>query len=184
LASEWLVFDAPAAGEAGSLCVGSGSGWIVAGAGRIGARLAGAPVTAGDAGDAAADGRAGAAEDRSTRMGAGELDDAAAGEAAADGDGAGVFALAGGWAESGLNAIATSAASAKADVSACLSSLASELSRASTSPGDCSFVPSPHAEPISVAIASVVKRERLIIRQPIRWESIGSSAIPAPRVAS
>ena len=120
--------------------------------------------------------------------GAGRIGARGAAASVADIGTAGRFASTGGSAESGSNAIATSAASANAEVSACLSSLASELSRASTSPGDCSFVPSLQPTATRAAIASVAKRRRLIIRQPIRLESIGwccdSCAAVSRRVAS
>jgi hypothetical protein len=85
-------------------------------------------------------------------------------------------------ADSGLNVVG-SAGSAKPDVSACFSPLESVLSRASTSPGDCSFVPSLHPTPIRATSASVTERDELCIGRPIRWESIGSCcdscAVPA-----
>jgi hypothetical protein len=157
---ELFVLDV---GITGSVRVGSGSGWIVAGTGRMGARSGGVFVGA-DAG----------ALERSTRIGtAGDGTDGGASVEVAFEEGARPPGDAGGMAESGSNAIATSAASAKADVSACLTSLASMLSCASTSPGDCSLTPSLQATARSAATDNAANEMRVCIDQPIRWGTIG-----------
>ncbi len=143
---------------------------MVAGAGRIwtGRDGAGREVLAGVA---AAGGEAlPAVEERFTRIGTAVASGAGAGVGAGRSTGSrpGIAVSTAGIAESGSKAMATSAASANAEVSACFNSLASELSRASTSPGDCSLVPSPQPAMLRAASASVVNKQRVVIGGPIQ----------------